>query len=228
VERVDRADRLTQRIESQEVRLETGAKSIAGLAKQVQAVASRLTELQAQSSRIDESISRVTAKPQEIIAAAKDQAVHLESVCSAVRKVFAGLSKTTIESKKHKDAFEAVSHEAGTRLTQLKTETDRAARTLHQWVEEASRAQARLAETLGQVPSIAETHGADALTRLAGAAFAGPIKSMPAEEGLRMGSPSQGVDTVTGMFDDTDGNDAADEVARMIEEAKRAPVAGRS
>ena len=219
---VDRADRVTERIEGEEIRLETGAKSIASLAKQVQAVASGIKDLKEHSTRIDESITRGMAKPKEIIAAARAQAAQLETVCAAVRKVFAGLSKTTIDSKKQKDAFEAVSHEAGTRLGQLKTETDRATRTLHQWVQEATRAQARLAETLEHVPSIAQTHRPDALARLSSIAAAGPIKTMPAEEGMRVAAQPRTIETSPAPINDATG--PADEVARMIEEAKRAPV----
>ena len=46
-------------------------------------------------------------------------------------------------------------------------------------------------------------------------------------EGLRIGAQPRGIDQATGPRDDADGANAADEVARMIEEAKGAPIAQR-
>lgn len=231
IQRVDRADGLSERIEKQEARLDAGNRTIGALADQVRTLAAGIKEMGVRSAKLEELVTRATARPQEIIAAAKQQADQLDTVCGAVRKVFAGLSQATIDSKKQKDAFEKVSGEASTRLSHLKTETDRAARTLCRWVEEATRAQARLADTLGSVPSLEETHGADALDRLADLA-AGPIKSMPAGEGLRASMevrhPNPSVRTSDeDEFGDADEVDPADEVARMIAEAKRAPATSR-
>ncbi len=127
----------------------------------------RLKKLQAEAGGVERVIAEVVAQPEAVVADAKAQAVHLKEVCTVVRKVFAGLSRTSLEADQKTRQFEDASRDADERLRRLLTETDKACNTLREWVEEGIRAQTRLAESITHSPTIAETHPVENLQSMA-------------------------------------------------------------
>ena len=126
-----------------------------------------LNELHEKVDRVKSALLKATAKPAEIIAVAQAQSDRLERVCTAVRKIFRELSKTALNAREHTHAFERSTRDAQDQLTRLTVGTDRAARTLSEWVREAICVQSRLEDTFQKAPTIAETHSASSSSCLA-------------------------------------------------------------
>jgi len=156
-----RADDVNRSLSEQADSIEGGERMLDELLDRARKLADHLRKLDDKAGQMDKIVAQAAVKPTRIIAQAQEQAEKLETVCNAVRKVFAGLSKATLESNQSKQAIEQAERKAVQRLTVLKTQTQQTSGTLSRWVEEASQTQARLAETLGRCPSIAETHPID-------------------------------------------------------------------
>jgi type II secretory pathway predicted ATPase ExeA/chromosome segregation ATPase len=222
------AHEIGERLAEQTDSIETGKTRQAEFEEQVKAFTEQLRTIEGRTRELDQHVTEATMKPGEVIAAAQAQAAQLETVCSAVRKVFAGLSKTAIDSQKQRETLEVMGREIEQRIATLQAETQGASVALRQWVNEAIHAQSRLEQTLDRCPSIRETHPAGALARLseasAGTERAFPIRSSgdlrtlapPAPEPVAMNS--RGVISPPSQ---------ADEIAQMIEEAKQAAVTAK-
>jgi chromosome segregation ATPase len=127
------------------------------------------------TSTTDVSLSRLAAVEQRLaslvdqaerLTKAQTQAAELEQVCGAVRKVFAGLAEATLQAQRQTEELRGMGEDVTTRLTELTAETEHAAQTLHEWVEEAVRTQSRLERTLSVCPPIRQTHPTEAVRRL--------------------------------------------------------------
>jgi len=99
--------------------------------------------LEGKVSYLQESL----ANPISMIQDARAQAEELNDVCLAVKRVFRGISQASLQAN---DRIKL--------LSKLLVATERSARTMKQWVEEAARAQERLADTLAAAPRIDATH----------------------------------------------------------------------
>ncbi len=161
---------LSDQLEVTSGSIEAGEQLVREFVAQSRRLQGELDTLHGKTAGIEKSLSRFTAEPKQIIATAQAQAAQLERVCGTVRKVFAGLARTTLEAKQQVEELRGTSGQASERLTRLTTETDRASSTLREWVGEAIRVQARLDTSLRHCPSISETHpgdSLDAVTRVA-------------------------------------------------------------
>jgi type II secretory pathway predicted ATPase ExeA/chromosome segregation ATPase len=114
----------------------------------VQQMALTTANLEAKIVELQESL----ANPLGIIQDAQAQADELNEICLAVKRVFRGVSQASLQA-----------NERIKMLGKLLTATERSARTMQQWVQEAGRAQARLSDTIAQAPGIAVTHPTVAL-----------------------------------------------------------------
>lgn len=113
----------------------------------------------------EESLRQAVKQPHDILRQAATQAEQLEHVCAAVRKVFAGISQATLQARRDVQQLNQQRFSATDMLAQLQNATERNVETLQQWIEEAARAQSRLATTLRQVPPITATHPPVSLPR---------------------------------------------------------------
>jgi hypothetical protein len=84
----------------------------------------------------------------------------LNNICLAVKRVFRGVSQASL------DANERIKV-----LGKFLAASERSSESIKQWVEEAGHAQARLAATLRQVPSLDATHPLVALPELGKGAY---------------------------------------------------------
>lgn len=164
---VGRADVLLQRIDDAEGAVQAGDKMIREFLTQAQALTATLKELHVKTSDVERQVQELSREPQALVQDARRQTEQLDKVCRAVQKVFAGLSKISLEANQRIEQLKALDQQTGDRLVRWTTETEAAAKTLREWVEEAIRAQARLAATLAKTPSIVETHATHALHALA-------------------------------------------------------------
>ncbi len=186
---VTRAEDLLAAIEDRERSAESGERILREFVAQAQKLAESLKDLHARTGQIERQVADLCLEPQTLVKDARQQAEQLDKVCKAVQKVFAGLSKVSLEANQRIEEFRKTSREADTRLERLAHDTDEAARTLKEWVEEAIRGQSRLAATLAKTPGIGSTHPTQTLQRLV-APEAGRIVSAPASRFPRPPQPA--------------------------------------
>lgn len=232
-DQVDRGEGVMRRIDEQADTVVAGERLMRELVAQAEQLSAQIRGLDSRAAKLDDKIEQAVARPMAAVEAAQTQAAKLESVCAAVRKVFAQLSKSALEANASSATFDRTSREATEKLTQLQQETHRAADTLQEWVAEAARAQERLARTLAQAPTISQTHPAGGLQALSRASEPlGAIVSKPAE---RIGRPSrqapepQEADEPMADAQLTTADAAvgrprsrAEEIARLIADARKA------
>lgn len=212
-------ERLSDHVETANSTFEAGERLLREFVGQSQSLSTRLRDMTRKTEQFEQEVARMTEGPQEILVNAQTQAAQLERVCGAVRKVFAGLSRAALEAREHTQACEGTTQKAAEKVSQLKQETDRAARTLHEWVQEAVRAQARLESTLSACPSIRETHAGDALGHT-GSAEAIAAVSPPAV--FDEGTGSDPLHRPFATMEPAAADASVNEVGRLIEDAKRA------
>jgi len=218
---VGRADEILHRVDQRDNSIQAGERMLREFVTQAEDLSERLKSLQTGVGGLERTVSDIMTEPATIIDDAKTQATQLEGVCRAVRKVFAGLSKTSLEANQKTTEFAQISHNADERMQRLLTETELACGTLQEWVEEAIRAQTRLAKTIGQSPTVADTHPVENLQSIARSlrplAPSGGVESggltMPARPKADQQQPQ--AKTITPPTQ-------ADEIANLINDAKRA------
>ncbi|MCH7994829.1 MAG: hypothetical protein IIB57_10365 [Planctomycetes bacterium] len=108
-----------------------------------------LDTLGRRANKLEESLNEMTEKPSAIVAEARAQATQLEQVCTAVGRVFAKLSKASLEAHEKTKDFHQASETAFERLEQLRRETDGTSRSLQMWVKQTLRVGSDLAQSLG-------------------------------------------------------------------------------
>lgn len=223
-------DRLVAHISAAEKSADVREPLLREFVEQARSVGGSVTELDSRCTKIEERFEEMTRKPAEIIATAQAQASQLERVCSAVRKIFSGLSQASLEAKNHISECRTMNEDASSHLAQLTAETDRAANTLHEWVQEAVRVQLRLETTLQRAPSIRETHPADSLRRMSSltapigrmsaASNVGDLTLLPRPHSAKPEAATGGVTTVE-PSSPSSARSRTEEVAQLIDDAKR-------
>jgi hypothetical protein len=139
-----------------------------------------------------------------------------------VQKVFDGLSQATQEAGKRSSECVDVTRHAAQRLSELTIGTDRAAHTLHEWVEEAVRAQSRLERSLQTCPSVRETHPAEAIRRVPDGPIPVPrIANPSAAEGPALLSEPPATEEQSRQ-DVTKPPTRAQAISKLIEDARQA------
>ncbi|MFQ5461032.1 MAG: AAA family ATPase [Phycisphaerae bacterium] len=202
--------------------------------RQGEGIAATIGELETRAAKIESTIDQVTEKPAELVRTAKAQAAQLERVCAAVRKVFASLSKTTLEAKKQTEACGKINHSAAQQIRNLRVETDRSCKTLREWIAEAIRVQTRLERSLDQAPSIHQTHPIEELAEVSDRMTVGDAIPEPLAGGeLTMLDEPQGA-AIPGWADGVPPSESepaaselgarignrADEISRLLADAK--------
>ncbi len=160
------AERLAAQVVAAQKCLKVGGPLINRFLTEAKAIQQQHSDMQGHATQIERTIADAMARPTEIAADAQARAAELEQVCETVQKVFNGLSQATQEAGKRSAECVDVTRHATQRLSELTIGTDRAAHTLHEWVEEAVRAQSRLERSLQTCPSVRETHPAEAIRRV--------------------------------------------------------------
>ncbi len=194
----------------------------------------QLVELQRRTEAMEQLMAIAASKPVKILAEAQGQAAQLERVCTAVRKVFGGLSKATLEATRQtKDitqqtqTIQKLRDEAGQQLGVLTGESNQAVRTLSEWVDEAVRAQARLERTLDIAPSIRETHPVDSIALRSNVRGIRTQLTTPAAPGELTTLDDPPVEVRQQAMRGAKLPTRAQEMARLLDEAKQQPAAPR-
>ncbi len=213
------SDILTTITESRAL-LEANEQSITEFINHAESLRIKLQQLETRSDAFGHQLNSMLTEPKKVVENAKAQAVQLDRVCSAVRKVFSGLSQTSLQANRNIARFTQISREANSRLAKITSESKRTTQTLREWVDEALHVQKRLSRTLAQVPAIDQTHPASSLDDLGtisaeslpGTLRPGVTRRPPQKPGgrLAMGGDSE-------QASPTDGRD----LATMIRDAEQ-------
>ncbi len=219
--------RLGQHLTNVQAAIESGQQAINGFIALAEATENQLKVLADKAARIERRMNEATSKPDSIIESAKSQAAELDQVCAAVRKVFAGLSQTSLAAYQQTQQLELTGQETARRIAELTIHTQHASQTLQEWVKEAVQAQSRLERTLGQCPSIGETHPAETIRRLTStsppitgiveADAGGNLKMLRKPDKKDTAIASKAARAPTGV----------DQVARLLEQARKAETAAK-
>jgi len=225
-------DRLTAQQSSIQDVLETTEPLLVELNDRVGTVDRRTGWIQDKVEGLEKTIDDVTARPRDLVAAAQAEAAQLEKVVTAVRKVFASLSQTTLEARTYATQCKEATDSATDRIAEIDAQTQRAAATLQQWTEEAIRAQRRLEQTLTATPSIRETHPIDTIrrprflsgnARISREALFDESRVLPTSPGGAEDSDDQSPDmTPEPTRKRIDAAQRAEEINRLIADAKKA------
>ncbi|UCE60204.1 MAG: AAA family ATPase [Phycisphaerales bacterium] len=223
------AEKLAEEISNTTASMEAGERLLKEFVTQSEKLGGELSALHRKVNTVEESLAQATERPNEVIATAQTQAIELERVCGAVRKVFAALSQTTLGAKRQVDELRRTSEEADKRLARLTEETNRGSQTLCEWVDEAGRVQTRLEKTLQSCPSISETHPSDSLAGISKTVSqpirraasvrttdASPATEPPPSPDSGAGSDKRGDDKEEGL------HSKVEEITQLVQEAKQA------
>ncbi len=138
--------------------LEAADRIVGDFAERTEALGIKWRRLETRADSLAHQLSGMLADPARIVEDAKSHTDKLEQICKIVRKVFSGLSQSSLQANRDIERFAEISREANDKLVRISAETKRASQTLQEWVEEATHVRSRLAHTLGQVPPIEHTH----------------------------------------------------------------------
>ena len=223
---VERADESVRRVEEWMTLLkktmETGESLLNEYLSRIGAVDVRLSHFSDRSATLERKIAEGMVSAKAVVANAQAQAEHLDRVCTAVRKVFAGLSQASLQANEQTEGLHRAGAEAKRQLLHLTTESERAAKTLHEWLEEALRVQARLEQVLQQSPSVSQTHPIEPLrsaVRRLGSVERSATINIEDEPGA---AKARELDVGLDRMAIREPAARADEIARLIAEARAA------
>ena len=228
--------------EAKQQMFEDGQRLAKQFVDQAGGIQETLDRLLGRSQRLENKLGSALAAPKQVVADADAHAQQLGDVCKAVRKVFAGLSKVSLEAHERVTTFKELRTAVDERIEQLQTHTATASDTLRHWVTEAAHAQERLAATLEHAPSIRATHPAGSLAALAGdhgntasgtgvsTAMAVPATA-PIESKVKTPQDADTishrttgtveVDSADAVIQSADADGQSSAVAKMIDQARR-------
>ena len=215
-------ERTVRNVSQQLAELQGAEAHLSEIPGRIAAVRDEVGRIEGESGRLAEKLNALGEEPKQTLAAARDQTAELERVLAAVRKIFAGLSQSSLEAKQQSDDLDAKAQTAAERLARLTAHTNQATRTLSQWVKEALRVQSRLDQTLREAPWIDQTHPieqlGDMMEALGGEnGNGGPADRSPGRAGPIRRMPARAVPTRESV-----PADRGEEIAQILEEAGRA------
>jgi|GEM_PF-2622968 len=219
--------------------LQASQQVIEEVESQAESLSHQMQKAEKDRNRIEQRIETLMVQPKKILEQAQSQSAQLERVCSAVRKVFANLSKTSLEAKERTGELRSVEQQATRRLEQLVAETNATTQVLNQWVQEAINAQTRLQIAVERVPSIEDTQTGDRLRRLSTSGKPVMRLANPSAEQVAPAAEPTELETATliktanekkSNVISNEGKQPtstrAAEIARMIDEAKKTQAVG--
>lgn len=226
----DAANRMTEQLASASNTIEAAEPLVKEFMTQAEGIEGQIDEMQARTANVEQRLTEAMSQSEQTVEGAQAQAAQLERVCGAVKKVFAGLSQAALEARQYAAECKTSSEVAREHLTEFRTQTDFAANTLNQWVEEAVRAQKRLEHTLAGVPSIRETHPTDGIRQIPGnsrPATLAPTDPTGRLKMLKNSPPPASAEAAKVIVEKTVPRTPAesDDIGRLIEDAKQAIAA---
>ncbi len=117
---------LKQHISAMADTTDAGMQMINEFTKQTIDIEKQLRTATRKSAQLQANVAEALAQPGEIVAGAKEQAIQLEQVCTAVRKVFSALSQTSLEAQEKIAMFNQSKALAQTEFDKLKQSTGQA------------------------------------------------------------------------------------------------------
>ncbi|MBI3834434.1 MAG: AAA family ATPase [Planctomycetes bacterium] len=98
---------------------DAGDRLLTEFVTQIDELSRHLKQIQRQTTEVESKVDELTSRPAAILQSAQAQSAELEKVCTAVRKVFAGLSKAGLDSRHQITELRSVNSEAASLVRQL-------------------------------------------------------------------------------------------------------------
>jgi type II secretory pathway predicted ATPase ExeA/chromosome segregation ATPase len=193
-----------------------------GFVAKAEALEARYDCLSQRADAVEGFVKEAMTRPAALVREARAQTDELQRIGTAVRKVFANLSRATLDAHNQNKELRALGNRTSRQLSKLTEHTSRAAGTLQQWVQEAVHAQSRLVSALRSCPTIEETHPPDDLHELEG-----EIRQPPATHGLAPAGRSGVLDprsenTTHPRIPGPSPRTRSDQIAELLEQARKA------
>ncbi len=221
---VDMSQAFDDKIVDTKTAITMGEELLGEFTAQADTINKALSGLTDRTKSLEADVDEVTAKRDSVLKSAEAQTAHLEKLCVAVRKVFAGVSKATLEARDQTELLRQAEGSSTEQLAALTTRTQQAAATLQEWVEEAIRVQTRLERAVGDAPSIQQTHPKETLQGLGEVVTASTQTVRTLDAQLVMQSQPNGA-AAPSPIAGTQPVPKANSIAKMIEEAKQMKAA---
>jgi chromosome segregation ATPase len=158
----ERTSELELQIEQREQDLEAQGHALAAFSEEREAIELRIQQLVNSTDSLRVELGSLLSDPQKLVCEAKAQALQLNDVCRAVKKVFAGLSQASLEANRKIDE-----------LRRLET----VATALQGWVNETANTQRRLTTALA--PALADPEPVVATVERQARPANTPVVAMP-------------------------------------------------
>lgn len=129
----EKTGELVEHINEREEEIELQGRVLVQLTDEREALELRVRHLAATTESLRVELSSLLSEPQKLVCEAKTQAVQLNEVCRAVKKVFAGLSQASLQANQKIEELRRLEAVAGA---------------LQQWVNETAHVQQRLSSVL--------------------------------------------------------------------------------
>jgi len=129
----EKTGELVEHINEREEEIDLQGRVLVQLTEEREALELRVRHLAATTESLRVELSSLLAEPQKLVCEAKTQAVQLNEVCRAVKKVFAGLSQASLQANRKIEELRRLEAVAGA---------------LQQWVNETAQVQQRLSSVL--------------------------------------------------------------------------------
>ena len=129
----EKTSELVEHINEREEEIELQGRVLVQLTEEREALDLRVRHLAATTESLRVELSSLLSEPQKLVCEAKTQAVQLNEVCRAVKKVFAGLSQASLQANQKIEELRRLEAVAGA---------------LQQWVNETAQVQQRLSSVL--------------------------------------------------------------------------------
>lgn len=212
-------EQLAHQLATTQNSVESGERLLKDFVAQAETLNDRFVALDKKANEIQSMITENMDAPDKVIKKVKQQTAHLHQVSAAVRKVFAGLSQATLQAQQRANELKQSTHSSDQQLSSVTSQTRHVTQTLQQCIEEAVRAQSRLQNTLNDCSSIQENQSRESMLNLTRISAIPRNQSGEAGELSMLSEPSTPDSRPKNRLNPPAG---ADEITRMIEDAKRA------
>ncbi|MEK6676215.1 MAG: AAA family ATPase [Planctomycetota bacterium] len=216
--------RLQEQMAAHRVSSEHGERLLDDFIHRAEQIAHQVDDLQNTVGQLQQSVDQTTAQTGDATKVASAQAAQLSKVCSVVRKVLSALAQSGLQARQQTVELQQAERQASDKLSRLASQTQLAVGSLREWVAEAARVQERLAGTVRACPGIDLTHPVSAIQRFWDE---NPMPSQNSPKTAREDWARGGGRPIDPTPSDPKRRLSApptDEISRLIEEAKEAPL----
>lgn len=204
----------SDRIEGQLSSLQAADQLIQEFTTQATDLNQGVQQLRRHVGEVEKQVEQLIARPREIAENAQAQAAELEKVCAAVRKVFAGLSQAGLDARQQTTDMRTFSEQASASIAAYTSKGEQTIQMLREALQMATRGAERLEKALMKSESRSSSAFAGAPVENANSALL--RNRLTSANAIHSPAAARG------------GNTRADEITRLLEEARQGELLARS